>query len=471
MSTQSKPKLIRAVGVGTAILLVTGVMIGSGVYKKIIPLAQTGLSETWILTAWVLAGIITIFGALNVSGLASLTEESGGVYEYLRLSFGNFFSFIFGWTDFTIIGTASAAALAYIFAQAVNSILPLPNPLAFWDQVNIAELVYPFANSGIKILAVGTIIILSWINYRGVKNSGILNNIFTVAKIAGILFLIIAGLFVFSPAEGAEVSTTETLAGIKGSSFFSVFFVAMLSVLWAYDGWLDITFITGEIKNPKRNVPRAVVGGISIAMFLYVLVNVVYMYVLPLPALAAVGSDEIGAAVVAKEMLGNAGEFFILLLIVISVFGSLNAVLLSHSRIYFRMAQENYFFTPAARVHKRFHTPYISLLLTAIWSSLLVVSGSFELLSNLAVLANYLFYGVLAIALIKLKRNKTITIPVAGYPYIQIILILFSIVLIGNTVMTSPGQSLAGVVLMICGAPLYVYFSQKRKKIADADRE
>lgn len=463
----TKAKLIRAITLPTAVLLVTGVMIGSGVYKKIIPLAQTGLSEGWILAAWVLAGIITMFGALNVSGLASLTEQSGGVYEYLRLAFGNFVSFIFGWTDFTVIGTASAAALAYIFAQAVNTLIPLPDPLQTWEGINIAGAIYPFANSGIKILAVGSIAMLTLLNCRGVKETGFLNNLFTVAKIAGILFLIIAGLFFFSPEPSALVPESLVNNGVKEGSFFTVFFIAMLSVLWAYDGWLDITFVTGEIRNPKRNVPKAAIFGVGIAMILYILINLVYMYVLPLSALAAVGPKEIGAAVVAKAMLGSAGELFILILIVVSVFGSLNAVILAHSRVYFRMAQEKFFFQKVAKVHPRFHTPHISLLLTGAWSCVLVISGSFELLSNLAVLANYLFYGLLALATIRMKIQGKLSAKVVGYPFIQIVLILFSILLITNTVLTSPGESLAGFLLMLCGAPLYFLFKKSRDRVEE----
>src|SRR5450631_826666 len=190
MKNESENTLLRALGIFTAILLVAGIMIGSGVFKKIIPMAQTGLNETWILSAWILAGVITMFGAFNLAGLASLTEESGGVYEYLRLSFGNFFSFLYGWTDFTIIGTASVAALAFIFAQTINTLIPLTNPLQQWQDISIGHLIYPFADSGIKLLAIVTTIILTWVNYRGVKESGMLNNIFTSAKILGILILI-----------------------------------------------------------------------------------------------------------------------------------------------------------------------------------------------------------------------------------------------------------------------------------------
>ncbi|MEP6748908.1 MAG: amino acid permease [Bacteroidota bacterium] len=465
MKTSTGSTLVRALGIFTATLLVAGIMIGSGVFKKIIPMAQTGLNETWILLAWVLAGVITMFGALNLAGLSSLTEESGGVYEYLRLSFGNFFSFLYGWTDFTIIGSASIAALAFIFSQTINTLIPLPNPLQHWQDLSIGHFIYPFADSGIKILSIITILILTWVNYRGVKESGYLNNIFTSAKIAGIFVVIILGLLYTPPAvqQAGIINITEN--HLQNGAFFSAFFVMMLNVLWAYDGWLDIASITGEIKNPKRNVPLAIFIGVAIATGLYVLVNYAYMHVLPLSKLATVSENEIGAAVVAETILGNAGKTMIIVLIMISVFGSLNAIILSHTRIYFRMAQENYFFKKVARVHASHRTPYMSLLYTMIWSCILVVSGTFEILTDMIVFATFLFYGLLAAALIKMKRSGAITVKVTGYPIIQIIIMLFSVVLIINTVISQPKQSLTGLGLVLIGVPFYFYFRKKDTSI------
>src|SRR4026207_85702 len=272
--------LVRALGLFTGVLLVAGVMIGSGVFKKIIPMAQTGLDETSILMAWVIAGVITMFGAFTLSGLSSITEESGGVYEYLRLSFGNFFSFLFGWTDFTIMGSASVAAVAYIFAQTVHALTPLPNPLAAWEHVSIGNFIFPFADSGIKLLAIAAIILLTWINYRGVQKGGMVSNVVTSAKILGIVILIFLGLFY--SASGTETSTAAREINLQGGAFLSALFGAMLSAFWAYDGWSNISFVTGEIKNPKRNVPLAIIAGVSIAMLLYILVNYAYMHVLSL---------------------------------------------------------------------------------------------------------------------------------------------------------------------------------------------
>lgn len=462
MKVEHKPTLLRALGIFSATLLVAGIMIGSGVFKKIIPMAQTGLTESWILIAWALAGIITMLGAFNIVGLASLTEESGGVYEYLRLAFGNFFSFLFGWTDFTILGTASIAALAFIFSHTVNMLIPLPNPLQQWEHISVANFIYPFADSGIKILAILIIMILTWINYRGVRESGTVNNIFTSAKILGILLIIFLGLFYTSPVQPQQQEIiASSVPPLHGTAFFSAFFVAMLSVLWAYDGWVNVSFITGEVKNPKKNVPRAIIIGVTIATVLYVLVNYVYMKVLSLDELAVVNKNEIGAAVVANTLLGNIGKTLIIILIMVSVFGSLNAIILSHSRIYFRMAQEKFFFKKVAQVHIRNKTPHIALLYTMVWSCVLVISGTFDILTDMVIFAGFLFYGLLAIAFIKMKQKGMISSKVFGYPIIQVIIILFSLTLIINTISTQPLQSLIGLGLMFTGVPFYYYFKKK----------
>ncbi|WP_210516975.1 APC family permease [Hymenobacter terricola] len=453
------PALVRAFGVVTGTFLVAGVVIGSGVFKKIVPLAQTGLSEGWILAAWALAGLITLCGALNLAGLSSLTEESGGVYEYFRLSFGNFASFLFGWTDFAIVGTASVAALAFIFAQTISSFLPLPNPLEPLASVSLGGFIHPFADSGIKILALGTIGVLTWVNYRGAEASGGLSNVFTAAKILGILLLIVVGL-----AAAAPVAQPALPGLALRAPFISTFFGALLGVFWAYDGWLDLSFVTGEIKNPKRNVPLAILAGVCIATGLYLLVNYVYMRTVPLPQLAAVRANDIGAAVVAETLLGRVGKTGVLVLIMVSVFGSLNAVLLSHSRIYFRMAQEQFFFPKAAAVHPQHRTPHVAVLYTMVWSCVLVISGTFEILTDLVIFANFLFYGLLAAAVLKMKQQGRITGRVTGYPIIQFIILLFALALVLNTLVSQPRQTLTGVFLILSGIPFYYYF--KRRKAA-----
>ena len=456
------PTLLRALGIFTATLLVAGIMIGSGVFKKIIPIAQTGLGEGWILLAWVLAGIITMLGAFNLAALASLTEESGGLYEYLRLSFGPFFSFLFGWTDFTIIGTASMAALAFIFSQTINSLWPLPNPFLQWEHLHLANFIYPFADGGIKLLSIATIMLLTMVNYRGVKESGAVSNLFTSAKIAGILLLIVLGIVYTAPAQALAATPPVMPAVISKGHFASAFLMTMLSVFWAYDGWVDIAALTGEIKNPKRNVPRAIIGGVSIAILLYVLVNYAYMHVLPLQVLASVNENEIGAAVVARAMLGNAGGRLVLILIMVSAFGSLNGVILSHTRVYYRMAQEQFFFASVAKVHPIHKTPHKALLFAMVWSIVLVISGTFDILTDMVVFATFLFYLLAALAVIKMKRAGSIKIRPTGYPLVQVLIMLFSLALLCNTVISQPKQTLAGLLLLLSGLPFYFYFKRSQ---------
>lgn len=462
---RSKIPLKRALGLFTAILLVVGMMIGSGVFKKIIPMAQTGLSETGILAAWFIAGIITMFGAFTLAGLSSLTEESGGMYEYLRLSFGNFFSFLFGWSDFSIIGSASIAAVGFIFAQTVNTLIILPDPFQAWEHFSIGNFIFPFANSGIKILAIVSIVLLTIVNYRGAEKGGILNNVITSTKILGILLFILFGLFYTgNSSQDVEQIIINPESTFKESAFISALFGAMLSAFWAYDGWATVSFISGEIKNAKRNLPIAIISGVSIAMTLYMLLNYAYMHVMPIDKLAAVDENQIGASVVAQTMFGDSGKIFITLLIMVSVFGTLNALILGHARVHFRMAQENYFFKHVANVHPKFKTPYVALFYTMIWSSVLVVSGTFDILTDMVVFAGFLFYALIAIALIKMKRNGTIKEKVIGYPVVPVIFILFSTALIINTFMLHPELSLIGLGLVLIGVPFYFYFKRNAER-------
>ncbi|MDN3549787.1 APC family permease [Mucilaginibacter aquaedulcis] len=464
----STAHLKQVLGLPTAILLVAGIMIGSGVFKKIVPMSQTLNSETYILLAWIIAGIITMFGAFTYAGLATLTTQTGGVYEYLRLIYGNFISFLFGWTIFTIVGSGAIAALSFVFAQSVNTLVPLPNPLAAFENISIGESIFPFADSGIKLLAVFTIIILTWVNYRGINKAGILNNIVTTAKILGMLLLIISGLlFTGHPVVASTTLKASANHHPEGVALFSGLFGAMLSALWAYDGWANITFITGEIRNPKRNIPLAIIGGVGIAMTLYVLLNYAYMKVLPVSQLALLGSNKIAAAEVAGIIMGKTGSVIIALLIMVCTFGALNGCIISYPRVYFRMAQENVFFKKAAKIHPAFSTPHIALFYSAIWSIILVCSGTFDQITNLVIFASYAFFALATWGLVKMKRNGRITTKVIGYPVIPFIILFFCVALVINTLITQTEASLIGLLLILSGAPFYWYFKKQYGEVSD----
>ena len=459
---ESKIPLRRVLGLTSSILIVAGIMIGSGVFKKIAPMAASGLSANYILAAWVVAGIITMMGAITISALATMDAESGGQYEYIRMSFGNLTGFIFGWSCFMIIGSASIAALAYIFSQSANALLFLPEPLYAYRDVSIGGFIYPFASSGIKLFAIISIVALTWLNYLGTRNGTVLNNVFTMAKIFGLLLLILLGLSYAIPAT--EFSAIDMAASPGGSLLFNAFFAAMLSAFWAYDGWVSVTFLSGEIKEPKRNLPLAIVYGVIIVIVLYLLVNYAYLRVLSVEQLRNIGQDKIAAAEMAGIVLGKTGTILLAFLVMISTFGSLNAIIIAYPRLYYKMAKEKFFFPKAANVHPTYRTPYIALIYSMTWSCILVISGTFDILTDMVIFASFLFYALMAWGLIRMKRKGIVTAKVIGYPVVPIIFILFSLVLVVNTIWVQPRQSAFGIALLLSGLPVYYYFKNKFKQ-------
>lgn len=455
---QSKPvQLSRSLGLFTSILLVAGLMIGSGTFKKIAPMSQQLGSEKYILLAWICAGIITMTGAFTYAGLATVTNKTGGIYEYLRLAFGDFISFLFGWSFFTIAGSGAIAALAFIFSQSVNTLVEFPNPFAAYHDISISNFIFPFADSGVKIFAILVVAVLTVLNIRGLKPGALLNNIVTLAKISGIVLLMMAGFFYSkSTSTVAQASTV-----VSNTSFISSFLAAMLSALWAYDGWAQITFIAGEIKNPQQKLPYAIVGGVTIATLLYVLVNYSFMQVLSPAQLAETTQNQIAGVRVAGVIMGQTGTVIISTLIMTCTFGAVNACIMVYARLYYRMAQEQRFFGSAANIHSSYQTPHVALLWSGLWSSVLIISGTFDFLTNLVVFSSYIFFGLTGWALIKMKRNKMITAKVIGYPVTPILFILFSLALIINTLITEPKQSLIGILLVLSGIPFYWYFKKR----------
>jgi basic amino acid/polyamine antiporter, APA family len=458
-SDRSRIPLKRVIGLPTSILIVAGIMIGSGVFKKIAPMSLSLMSEPYILLAWAAAGLITILGAFTYSGLASLTDETGGIYEYLRLIYGDFTAYLLGWTYFMIVGSGSIAALAFVFSQSADALLHFPVMLPGLHNFSVAQFIYPFRELSIKVLAIVMIVLLTLINIRGVRNAGKLNNVITAAKILGILLLIVAGIFY---AAEPSVLTQGGLGShpLGSAALFSGFFGALLSALWAYDGWANITFVTGEMKNPGRNLPFAIIGGVGIATILYVLLNWVYMKVLPVEQLALIPDQKIAAAVVSESLFGRAGTTLIVVLILICTFGALNGCIISYPRISFRMAQEKVFFKKAAWVHPDFHTPYVALIYSGVWSCVLVFTGTFDEITNLVVFSTYLFFGLAAAGLIKMKRQKKITKKVIGYPVVPVIIILFCVVLVVNTLIVQARATLFGLLLMLSGVPFYFWFKK-----------
>jgi len=478
MNTQ--PELKRVLGLTTAILLVISSMIGSGVFKKIAPMSETLMDSKLILLAWLLAGVVSMFGVFTYSGLASLTEEGGGQFEYFRIIYGKFFGFLFGWTCFTVIQSASIASIAYVFSESVNNLAHFKQPFDKWAAINFNNFIFPFANSGVKIFTICTIIALTIINYFGVKKGGLINDIFSWAKIGGIIFLIITGFLLYGNADQVYAQNSQL---IKPQDFnlISAMFAAMLAAFWAYDGWVNLAYMGGEVKNPKKNIPIAIIGGTAVVMIVYVLVNIVYLRVLPVQTFVDINNsgNKIAAAEVAQSILPGIGFTLVSILIMVSAFGATNASLMSSPRIYHQMAKQKLFFKSFGKTHPKHHTPYVSLLFQMVWSSILVISGTFDQLTDMLIFASFIAYGSGAAGLLYMKmRGKKmpsndndginvgpkrfkITAKVIGYPVIPIVFLLFAIGLVINTIITMPNESLTGLSFIALGIP--VYFIVKRQ--------
>lgn len=466
MHEKHQPSLLQALGLGTAILMVAGNMIGSGVFKKITPMSAELMESSLILWAWAVAGLITMLGAFSFASLATTTKEAGGQFQYFKNVFGDFFGFIYGWSFFTVISTASIASMAYVFAESLGNLFQVSPVLESYSTYSIAGVIFPFQNASIKLIAITTLILLTLFNIRGVKGGGWLSNIVTSAKILGILLLIAWGL----SYSGHTVNTPLAVQSITPSQtsnllHISAFFTAMLGAFWAYDGWVNITNMASEFKNPTKNIPRAIIIGTALTMFLYLMVNYAYLQVLTPTDFANLKTQQgsIAAVEVAGIVMGSVGITVISSLIMISTFGATQASTMSAARVYYQMAKEGYFFKPFSIVHRRFRTPYISLYGQMVWASLLILSGTFDQLTDMLIFAAFIFYGLGAIAVIRLKMIGKLSFTF-GYPVIPLLFLFCCTVIVVNAIYTRPLESLTGLGLILLGVPVYLYFRALNKK-------
>lgn len=454
-------------GLGTAILLVAGNMIGSGVFKKITPMSAELMDGSLILWAWAVAGLITMLGAFSFASLASTTKEAGGQFQYFKNVFGGFFGFMYGWSFFTVISTASIASMVYVFAQSLGNLTHIPPIFEAYRSYSIGGVIFPFQNASVKLIAITALLFLTLFNIRGVQGGGWLSNIVTSAKILGILLLIALGLG-YSGHAVALAPSIPIIHMAKASELLqiSAFFTAMLGAFWAYDGWVNITNMASEFKNPTKNIPRAIIIGTALTMLLYLMVNYAYLQVLTPSDFAHLKTQEesIAAVEVAGIVMGPIGITTISILIMISTFGATQASTMSAARVYYQMSKEGYFFKPFAHVHKRFRTPHISLYGQMVWASLLILSGTFDQLTDMLIFAAFIFYALGALAVIRLKIQGKLTLTF-GYPVVPFLFLLCCLVIVVNAIYTRPLESLTGLGLITLGVPFYLYFRSRNQFI------
>ena len=447
----NSPKLDRQLGLFDSTMMVVGIVIGSGIFMTTGLMADALPSASLILIVWLLGGLQMLAGALTYAELGAAMPKAGGQYVYLREAYGSLPAFLFGWVAFIAYLTGTNAAIAVAVAEHLGS---------FYPSISTHNIVIGFdyfSISGGQIFAISLILILSFINYLGILFGKWIQNIFTILKIGSILFFALAGLFI-STGNHIDFSINPTSMSI--GSILTGMGIALVAVTWTVGGWEYVTFAAGEIKNPKKNLPLALIIGTVVIFVLYIMINIAYLKVLPMDLL--IGELKVGEAT-AKSLYGPgiAGAFVVV--VIISMFGSLNGNILVGPRISYAMAKDELFFSKAADVHPKFHTPGNAIMIQGFWAAVLVLSGTFEEIITLVVFVNFMMWIAASSTVFVLrKKQPELERPykVWGYPYVPAFFIIFSSAIMINTFFESPQQSLMGIGLTLLGIPAYLYWKK-----------
>ena len=447
----NSPKLDRQLGLFDSTMMVVGIVIGSGIFMTTGLMADALPSASLILIVWLLGGLQMLAGALTYAELGAAMPKAGGQYVYLREAYGSLPAFLFGWVAFIAYLTGTNAAIAVAVAEHLGS---------FYPSISTHNIVIGFdyfSISGGQIFAISLILILSFINYLGILFGKWIQNVFTILKIGSILFFALAGLFI-STGNHIDFSINPTSMSI--GSILTGMGIALVAVTWTVGGWEYVTFAAGEIKNPKKNLPLALIIGTVVIFVLYIMINIAYLKVLPMDSL--IGELKVGEAT-AKSLYGPgiAGAFVVV--VIISMFGSLNGNILVGPRISYAMAKDELFFSKAADVHPKFHTPGNAIMIQGFWAAVLVLSGTFEEIITLVVFVNFMMWIAASSTVFVLrKKQPELERPykVWGYPYVPAFFIIFSSAIMINTFFESPQQSLMGIGLTLLGIPAYLYWKK-----------
>jgi basic amino acid/polyamine antiporter, APA family len=453
----------RTLNLKTTIALVIGGVIGSGIFMKPATMALQVGSPYLLISVWVVAGIITLFGALSNAELASMYPETGGQYVFFQKIYGNFFAYLYGWAAFAVINTAGNASIAYVFAQYSDYVLHLPRFAAETEKglrlvLPYVGTFYPLENFGVKLLTIVIVLLLTALNAKSVANSGKLQQFLTALKILAIGFLIVGMAF---SKSGSFAHFTENLADAPtGWALVSAYSAALVGAFWAYDGWNNITFVAGEIINPQKNISKSLFIGLTTCMLIYVLINLSYIYMLPIETMSKSSSVAADAATVAW---GAVGGVLISLMVALSTLGASNANVLATARVTYTFGQENERFNFLSKIDAVSETPISALWTNAIWSCILIVSGSFDMLTDMLVFVTWFFYGSSALGLLILRFKEPNTARpyrVWGYPIVPLIFVCFTFFFLITTLVTDINNYITGkttVINAVLGAIIVLF--------------
>jgi APA family basic amino acid/polyamine antiporter len=441
-------------------MMMVGIVIGSGIFLTTGIMAKSIPSAGLILLAWLVGGLIILAGALTYAELGAAMPDAGGQYVYLREAYGPLFGFLFGWKLFLVNMTGSIAALGVAFAVYFGYFFP-----SLSTQKILFSASVPFGDKGIalslsagQVVAVLAILIFSAFNYIGVTFGKFIQNVLTVTKIATIIIIIVFGLAI---GAGNPIDLNLAPAGMDFSQILIGFGIALIAISWAFDGWNNINYVAGEIKNPRRNLPLALLLGTVGISVLYLLMNVVYVLSLPVEEMSGVVRI---AETSATALFGTTAAKLISAAVIVAVLGALNGAIFAGARVYYAMAQDKLFFHRVGNLHPKFRTPAFAILIQAIWSCVLALTGTFEQLFTYAMFIGVLFWVIAAAAVFTLRRkNPTLPRPYKtwGYPVVPLIFIIALSGVLLNALIKRPVESVIGLAFTALGVPVFYFWKRK----------
>ena len=442
--------LPRTLGLRDVIFLTIGSVIGSGIF--LVPGAVVKQVDGFIgpaLAVWLVGGVLSLLGALTYSELGAMKPAAGGIYVYIRDCFGAFPAFLFGWTLFFVISSGAVAALAVAFGAYLGEIVPMTPLLA-------------------KLVAVLVIGVVATVNVLGTRKSANLQNWTTATKVIGILLMSGALLWLGRGFQGLGVAL---LPDQYNASLASGFGLAMIGVLWAYEGWQFVTYSSGEVVNPKRNLPLGLMIGTAALVVIYLTANLGYIAALGATDLA--NSERVAATAVGSTIAPAAAKL-VAVMILISMFSATNGIMLTAPRVYYAMARDGLFFEKLAQVHPKLQTPMFAIIAGAVWSAILAASGTFDQLLTYVVFIGWIFYALAAASVLVYRKREPDTLRpyrVPGYPVTPLLFIVAAAALVLNTIVTQPTRAAIGLGMVMLGAPAYIVWNSKRSKYKSLEVE
>jgi APA family basic amino acid/polyamine antiporter len=461
-----KTELIRGLSLTASVMIVAGSIIGSGIFRKPSVMAEQLGSPELLIFVWIAAGLITFIGAMVNAEIAGMIDATGGQYIYFRKMYGDFTAYLYGWSILSVIQTGSQAAIAYVFAEYVGYFLQLFQLPQTWQNFSVyiplVGSIHPFVDFGIKSIAILCILFLTSVNYVGVILGGAVQTAVTYLKIIVIVLFSLA-LLIFGSGSLSNIYTGFSSPNQSSYGLLTMIGLSFAGAFWAYDAWNNITFVSGEVKNAQRNVPLGLLYGVIIVIGVYVLINIAYLFVMPIKEMAV---SPLVAASAAEKIFGSKGGVIISIVVIVSTFGALNGSILATARVPYAMARANLFFKGLGKVHPKFGTPSTSLIVQGIWSCVLVLSGSFDTITDYVIFASWLFYMLGAYGVFVLRKKmpeEKRPIKVWGYPYTPAIFVIFAFLFLVNSVVSDTENAMMGLILVASGLPFYFFWKFKKK--------